>query len=191
MVATKIPTKVQKRSGFDKSHHNALTQKVGTITPILVDEVIPNSKISLRYALAGSLPPLAVDTYMKCYYDVRAFFVPFRLLSGSFESWFSDYEYPGVFINASNNNEIRNAKSFLPVLSIDLSTVNTSGIFGVGTLSDYLGYKDASISISTPDEDVVISALPFLAYHRVCNDWFRQPNITREFFCSPCRFSFL
>ena len=184
MVATKIPIKVQKRSGFDKSHHNALTQKVGTITPILVDELIPNSKVNLRFALAGSLPPLAVDTYMKCYYDVRAFFVPFRLLAGGFESWFSDYEYP-VVIGSSTTNLISSSKAFMPVISVDLTTVDTTSIFGSGTLSDYLGYKDASQSISTPDENVVISALPFLAYHKICNDWFRQPNITKEYFARP------
>ena len=75
MTTVKVPIKVQKRSGFDKSHHNALTHKVGTIVPILCDEIIPNSKIYCRFAVAGSMAPLASDTYMKCYYDVRAFFV--------------------------------------------------------------------------------------------------------------------
>ena len=37
---SKVPVKVQKKSGFDKSFQNLFTSKVGTITPILVDELI-------------------------------------------------------------------------------------------------------------------------------------------------------
>lgn len=184
MTTVKVPIKVPKLSGFDKSHHNALTQKVGTIVPILVDELIPKSKVNLRFALAGSFPPLAVDTYMKCYYDVRAFFVPMRLLSGGFESFFSDYPY-NVIASGTPKNQVSSSKSYLPVLSIDIATANTAKIFGAGTLTDYLGYKDQSQTISTPDETVKISAMPLLAYHRVCNDWFRQSNITREYFARP------
>ena len=48
---TKVALKVPKMSGFDKSHQNLLTSKCGTITPILIDELIPGSKISLKLAL--------------------------------------------------------------------------------------------------------------------------------------------
>ena len=63
---TKVALKVPKMSGFDKSHQNLLTSKCGTITPILVDELIPGQKISLKLALNAQLPPLASDTFMRC-----------------------------------------------------------------------------------------------------------------------------
>lgn len=187
MVATKVPVHVQKRSGFQKSHHNALTQKVGTAVPVLIDEVIPNSKIHLRYAMAGSMPPLATDTYMKCYYDVRAFFVPFRLLYGGFESWFTDYAYP-VVANVGGANAISNTKCEMPYLSID-PTVDFSTMLGAGTLADYLGYKIDYTSLGSLDQNLVFSVLPFLCYHRVMSDWFRQPNITKEYFARPSSYS--
>ena len=83
----KAPVNVPKLSGFDKSHQNLLTTKCGTITPILIDELIPGSKVHLKLALSASLPPLASDTFpMRCSVKVEAFFVPFRLLAkGSFE----------------------------------------------------------------------------------------------------------
>ena len=34
---SKVPLKVQKKSGFDKSFQNLFTGKVGTIIPILTD----------------------------------------------------------------------------------------------------------------------------------------------------------
>ena len=86
----KVAVQVPKLSGFDKSHQNLLTSKVGTITPILIDELIPGSKIHLSLALSAQLPPLAADTFMRCQVKCEAFFVPFRLLAGSFESWFTN-----------------------------------------------------------------------------------------------------
>ena len=62
----KVPVKVQKKSGFDKSFQNLFTSKVGTITPILVDELIPNSTVHLKAAITAALPPLASDTFMRC-----------------------------------------------------------------------------------------------------------------------------
>ena len=55
---------VPKLSGFDKSHQNILTSKVGTITPILCDELIPGTKVNLKLAISASLPPLASDTFI-------------------------------------------------------------------------------------------------------------------------------
>ena len=37
----KVPVKVQQKSGFDLSFQNLLTTKVGTITPVLAEELIP------------------------------------------------------------------------------------------------------------------------------------------------------
>lgn len=188
MISTKVPIKVQKRSGFDKSHHNALSQKVGVITPVMFDELIPNTKVYLRFAMAGSMPPLATDAYLKCYYDVRAFFVPMRLLYGGFESFFSDYEYP-VVTAFGGANVIANQKAMMPVIDLDVDGgLDITGILGAGTLSDYLGYKYSDVIAASWDDDVIISAMPFLAYHRVCNDFFRQPNITKEFFARPSEY---
>ena len=88
----KVPVNVPRLSGFDKSHQNLLTTKCGTITPILIDELVPGSKVHLKLALSASLPPLASDTFMRCSVKVEAFFIPLRLLAGSFESWVTDNE---------------------------------------------------------------------------------------------------
>lgn len=44
----KVPLNVPKLSGFDKSHQNLLTSKCGTITPILIDELIPVQRLVLN-----------------------------------------------------------------------------------------------------------------------------------------------
>ena len=109
---TKVPLNVPKLSGFDKSHQNLLTSKCGTITPILVDELIPGSKISLKLALNAQLPPLASDTFMRCSIKTEVFFCPTRLLASSFESWFTDT--PQQFVDSTGTLTFYDQLGFLP-----------------------------------------------------------------------------
>ena len=81
---------VQKKSGFDKSFQNLFTAKVGTIVPILTDELIPNTTVNLKAAISAQLPPLASDTFMRCKLKYAAFFVPTRLLMNRYEEWLTD-----------------------------------------------------------------------------------------------------
>lgn len=179
----KAPVNVPKLSGFDKSHQNLLTTKCGTITPILIDELIPGSKVNLKLALSASLPPLASDTFMRCSVKVEAFFVPFRLLAGSFESWFTDSEKRFSASGVTTTT----AKGYLPVIG-GLSPTNDSAAVAAiqitGGLFDYLGYKSATAGpIIT--SGIGISALPALAYHRVYHDWYRNSLVQADVFLPP------
>lgn len=186
----KVPVNVPKLSGFDKSHQNLLTTKCGTITPILIDELIPGSKVHLKLALSASLPPLASDTFMRCSVKVEAFFVPFRLLAGSFESWFTDTEKKFAPYGVSTTP--RALKGFLPVIGAlqpetsagagDNDQVAIDAILASGGLFDYLGCK------SPNDQSVTtysLSAMPPLAYHRVYHDWYRNSLVQSEVFLPP------
>ena len=186
----KVPVNVPKLSGFDKSHQNLLTSKVGTITPILIDELIPGSKVNLKLALSASLPPLASDTFMRCSMKVEAFFVPFRLLAGSFESWFTDEPKRFAAYNAGGSITNPTArKGILPVIgNLDPTNdaVAVAAMVAPGSLADYLGFKTGGSLALTTD---VISAMPFLAYHRVYHDWYRNTLVQSEVFLPPTNFS--
>ena len=162
--------KVQKKSGFDKSHQNLLTTKVGTITPILVDEVIPNETINLKVNLSATLPPLASDTFMRCQLKTEAFFCPTRLLNGAYEEWLTGQK---IRVGTSEND------AYLPMLSI--SSASTPCL-SAGTLSDYLGFCYISGGTVTDVTRGTISALPYLAYHVIWDSWYRNPLITRSCF---------
>lgn len=179
----KVPVNVPKLSGFDKSHQNLFTSKCGTITPILIDELIPGSKVNLKLALSASLPPLAADTFMRCAVKVEAFFVPFRLLCGSFESWFTDEakKFAAYSYNGTAQSPV-SKKGFLPVLSGITDVDVLGGLQAVGSLADYLGLKTSASSFFTNN---AISAMPFLAYHRVYHDWYRNTLVQSEVFLPP------
>lgn len=178
----KAAINVPRLSGFDKSHQNLLTTKCGTLTPILVDELIPGTKVNLKLALNASLPPLASDTFMRCSVKVEAFAVPFRLLDGGFEAWFTDEPKEMLSTNASGSIVGTSTRAYLPC--IEDSSVSGSASFdiskmGNGSLSDYLGCKSVSQAFLRLNP---ISAMPFLAYHRVWNDWYRNSLVQKECF---------
>lgn len=184
----KAAVQVPHLSGFDKSHQNLLTTKCGTITPIMIDELIPGSKVNLKLALSASLPPLASETFMRCSVKVEAFFVPFRLLAGSFESWFTDTEKKfAPYVSGSNTITPTARKGFLPCIG-GFSQANDSAflakLIGPGTLSDYLGYRSNNPGLVVASGSA-ISAMPFLAYQRVYHDWYRNSLVQSDVFLPP------
>lgn len=183
---TKVAVQVPKLSGFDKSHQNLLTSKVGTITPILIDELMPGSKIYLKVAVSAQLPPLAADTFMRCQIKMEAFAIPLRLLCGSFESWFTDtpVAFQAAFSTASSFTE---KVGFLPCIgSFGSNAASISPlVLGPGKLSDYLGIRASGAGLGANLGNYVLSALPFLAYHRVYDDWYRNTLVQRPVFVRP------
>ena len=180
----KAPLAVPKLSGFDKSHQNLFTSKVGTITPIMVDELIPGSKVNLEAALNASLPPLATDTYMRCSIKCEAFFVPARLLAGGYEAWFTDEPKDLLYTKVGASGPELDQVSTIPYLPvIGQAAVGGTDTFeselrANGSLADYLGFRTSGNNVL----NVPITALPFLAYHRVYHDWYRNSLVQKEVF---------
>lgn len=172
--------KVQRRSGFNKDHYRAFTSKVGTLTPLLCDEVIPNSKVNLRINLSATLPPLASETYMKCDYKVEAFFVPLRLLYGGFENWLTKQDVYGYDRGSGAAGALRNFDAYrMPAVGVGSYDTDRdlSDYLDVGTLLDYLGYQRKSVS-----DTELINPYPLFAYHRIWNDWYRNARVTKPIF---------
>ena len=164
---------VPKKSGFDKSFQNLFTAKVGTIVPILTDELIPNTTVNLKAAITAQLPPLASDTFMRCKLKYAAFFVPSRLLVNRYEEWLTDVPTSG------GHSGVR-----MPIIELPSSATNTQRVqyLGPGTLADYLGYKTTKSTIETYAQNIQIQALPFLAYHKIYEDWFRNTIVQKSIY---------
>lgn len=184
--------RVPNRSGFDKSHRNSGTLTAGTLTPILCDEVIPNSRVSLKLNMAMQLPPLVSDTYMNVKLKAEAFFVPLRLLCGSFEAFFCDT--PQDYMGSSSGITLMSNKYVLPHLTIDAATDwseaewDTASLrdFGPGSLADYLGFGFSESTLSdiytTGSDAYQVNMLPFVAYHLIYQEWYRNPRVQRSCF---------
>lgn len=176
---------VPKRSGFNKSFQNLLTLPVGKLVPLLCDEVIPNTRISLKTLLSVSLPPLASSTFMRVKCKVSSFFVPLRLLYGGFESWYCQEE---VYDTVTTSYKV----PALPYATVNssASVSNLENILGPGSLADYLGYKFERSQLTTfhnasPAVSYRMNIFPFLAYHRVWDSYYRNTQITKPIFQRP------
>lgn len=201
--SNKVQVKVARKSGFDKSHFSLVPAKVGTEVPILVDEVIGNTTVHLGLKLGASMPPLATDTYMNADICVEAFFVPFRILYGGFEAFFNQNTIP--VINASgkiagdgnNSSWLQQAHVVMPCVDFILyegtEVYWTSDQFdkylGSMSLADYLGLKGYSVlSDGSTWEDQIegnivnVQILPFVAYHMIYQDYYRNSEVSTEYF---------
>lgn len=171
--------RVNNSSGFDKSFRNTLTANCGTLVPILVDEVIPGTKVNLRINLAASMPPLVSDTYMNVRLRVEAFAVPHRLTMANFEDFFSDYA--AEFIN--DDYDVVKANGCMPLIKLesDVTAEKTAlvGKTGVGSLADYFGFQFDGTNLS---ENFFSPLAPFVAYHLIWQEWYRNPRVQRPAF---------
>ena len=176
-----VDVKVPKRSGFDKSFRNLYTAPVGALVPILCDEVIPNTRVHLDVALNAQLPPLASDCFMNTDMCLESFFVPSRILYGGFDAWLTGDE---IYDTAAGTYK----KAGLPRLSISSANTNLHQC-DPGTLADYLGYKftsaDTAFLSGKTGTTQYFNVFPFLAYHRVYNDWYLNRQVQREIFAKP------
>lgn len=174
----KVELKVRNLSGFDKSFKNLLTSKVGTITPILCDELIPGSIVDLKTVVNASLPPLASDTYMNCNLKLESFFVPTRLLYAGFWDWMTH-----------NQNYSADSGDFEDVYipHLRISAERDAAYLTPGSLADYLGVRTLT---HNPLDGGTFNIFPFLVYHRVYDDWYRHAQVQTPVFVKPMGESF-
>lgn len=168
-IFEKVPVKVQKRSGFDMSHENLFSAKIGTLIPASVEEVMPGDIVSVGAALSVELPPLATNFKGRVDARLEAFFVPNRLLWAGWKDYICQDEkhkpvVPGFDVATT-----------IPTVQL------TSNVAGAGSLSDYLGIKTYTVA-SGDSTAPIVNALPYFAYQKIIDDWYRDSNIQQPFF---------
>lgn len=164
---------IKNKSGFDLAHSNFLTQTCGTLTPVCTVPMLPGDSISLGFMSQIKLPPMATSFYGRVDYRLEAFFVPYRILWGGWENF-----YTQPVADPYGNTVVR--PHFLPNIAARFTSDAATKNFGRGTLADYLGIKGFT---PVADTNVCIhNALPFLAYHKIYDDWYRNANIQKPVF---------
>lgn len=173
---------IKNKSGFDLAHSNFLTQTCGTLTPVCVVPMLPNDSISLGFMSQVKLPPMATSFYGRVDYRLEAFFVPYRILWGGWENFFA------MPTNDPYGTQTIRPK-YLPNLlfagdGTDSDFVNRlNDTFKRGSLADYLGFKGLPHVDKTANAKFAINnIMPFLAYHKIYDDWYRNANIQKPVF---------
>ena len=159
-----VPTIDIPRCKLKKKHDHKTTFNCGDIIPIYVDDILPGTTVKMEMAsLVRMMTPIA-PVMDNAYMDVMFFFVPNRLI---WEHWVN---FMGENDTApwaqTNNYEV-------PQITCP------SGGWAKGSLSDYFG-----LPTGVYGDGWKCSALPFRAYCRIFNDWFRDENLVTPVYIS-------
>lgn len=150
-----VPHAEIRRAKFQRDFNLLTTMNEGDLVPIYLDEVLPADtfKINLNalVRMATPLYPVMDNAYMDFYF----FFVPARLLWKHFQNLMG-----------------QNDSTFWAEQTEYTTPVTTApeGGWNVGTLADYFG-------IPTGVSGLKVNSLPFRAYAKVWNEWFRDENL--------------
>lgn len=152
---SQVPHAEIRRARFKRDFSLLTTINEGDLVPIYCDEVLPADtfKINLNslVRMATPLYPVMDNAYMDFYF----FFVPARLL----------WEH---FVNLMGQND----KTFWAETTEYTTPVTTApaGGWKVGTIADYFG-------IPTGVSGLKVNSMPFRAYVKIWNEWFRDENL--------------
>jgi len=154
------------RSSFDRSHGHKFTMDAGWLVPFYWDDVLPGDTFNMKTTAFARLATPLFPIMDNIFIDTHFFFVPYRLIWDNSKKFFGEQANPSDTIDYT-----------IPVL--EGSIVGSQGAADVSTdggrsaaLMNYLGVPDGI----TPD-DVSPSALPWRAYSRIYNEWFRDQNL--------------
>ena len=152
---SQVPRAEIRRARFKRDYSLLTTINEGDLVPIYCDEVLPADtfKVNVNALVRMSTPlyPVMDNAYMDYYF----FFVPARLLWEHFENLMG-----------------QNDKTFWAE-ETEYTTPQTtapSGGWKVGTLADYFG-------IPTGVPNLSVNSMPFRAYCKIWNEWFRDENL--------------
>lgn len=151
------PTRLDmSRSRFDRSASYKTTFNVGDLVPFFVDEVLPGDTFVIDTSKVVRMQTLLTPVMDNIYLDTYYFFVPNRIV------WQHWRELMGE----------NTLSAWLPEVeySVPQLTAPADG-WNVGTIADYFG-------IPTGISNLSVNAMPFRAYALICNEWFRDENLT-------------
>lgn len=200
-IFEEAPVKVQNRNGFDLSHVHSGTSKCGQLVPVLTKLLPPNTTISLGVNAEVSLPPLVAPFFGKIDFAIEGFVVPCSILYGGWKQFISNNElsqFPanqaagmgvgtdGDYKITSNTSSIDRKGYALPYF--EANTAITSNLAGFTTLEasndniyDYMGLNILA-GYSGSGFSLPISLLPGLAYHKICDTFYRNTKLTKTWF---------
>lgn len=144
------------RSRFDRTSTVKTSFNVGDLVPFYIDEVLPGDTFDVSTAKVVRMQPMVAPPMDDLFLDTYFFFVPNRLV---WEHW----------QNLMGEND---TTSWYP--SVDYSVPQlispSNGGWSIGSIADYFG-------IPTGVSGLHVNALPFRAYAKIVNDWFRDENL--------------
>lgn len=175
-----IPLLKPKRNAFNLSHSVKLTMEMGQLVPFYVQDVLPSDRLRVSATNLIKFAPLIAPILSEVDVYLHFFFVPTRLIWDSWED----------FITGSHKGKKLPEDSMpqMPRWIFIRNFVNqaiTNHLEGEpsplqhGSLADYLGFQTfkKGTSFDHVNTHYYVDQLPFRAYRKIYNDWYRDENL--------------
>lgn len=158
---SEIPSVNIERSIFDRSSTHKTSFNVGELIPFYIDEVLPGDSFKVTTSKVCRLQTLLTPVMDNLYLDTYFFFVPNRIV------WSHWKEFQGE----------NTASAWAPTVEYQIPSISSpTGGFATGTIADYMGLP---VGVEWTNSDARRpSALPFRGYALICNEFFRDENLT-------------
>lgn len=144
-----------KRNKFNLSYTKLLTCDMGELVPIGLTEVLPGDTLQQATSALIRCSPLVAPVMHPVRVAIHHWFVPHRLIWDDFQD----------FITGGPDGL---DASVFPTITIGGGTGAA-----VGSLADYLG-------VPTGVNNIEVSALPFRAYAKIWNEYYRDQDLQTE-----------
>lgn len=154
-IFNSIQVKKPGRNRFDLSHDVKLTCDMGELVPIMAIDTVPGDKFNINAESLIRFAPLVSPVMHRMDVSLHYFFVPNRILWKSWEDWIS---------------------SPTPSMIHPYITLRPDDVVYPSRLADYLGIPP----IPTGGANKNVNALPFAAYQKIYNEYYRDQNLITE-----------
>ena len=202
-----LPSVNIQRSKFHRTQSVKFTFNVGEVIPFYVDEVLPGDTFQIKTSKMVRLQTPAVPFMDDLFLDTYYFFVPNRLIWDDWQkfqgendssSWIPSTTYkvpsltfpiPGDEI-VGDNSAINNSTKINSSDNLYFAPNSIADYMGLPTaaqlVSNFGGVANLDFPLPLPTYNagapLAVNALPFRAYCRICNDWFRDENLSDPLF---------
>lgn len=161
-----VPVIHHKRSIHNLSHKHLLSTSMGRLTPILLEEVYPGDDFKVRANMVVRTSSAFLKPIMdNIFADIYFFYVPSRIL-------YDDWEQ--IFGVAKPSQWTSPSYSVMPMIK---TGVPDHSVVSSCSIADYFGLP---VNADFMESGLGVSALPFRAYAKIFNDWFRDENLVDE-----------
>lgn len=151
-----------KKNVFDLSHDVKLSCNMGQLVPVMCTEAVPGDKVTLGAESLIRFAPMVAPVMHRFDVSVHYFFVPWRILWPNWEKYITNTKDP-----------ITGQLPAFPFITLPQDGSKYT------KLCDYLGIPPAPADAET---GVDLSALPFAAYQKIYDEYYRDQNLVTPVF---------
>lgn len=160
---SELPQVDIQRSVLDLSHGHKTSFNCGQLIPFFWTEILPGDTFSVNTSIVARLQTLLTPIMDNVYLDYYFFFDRF---ANVWTHW-------NNFLGENDSN----AWVTQPDYSVPYVKYPSGG-WNSGTIADYLGVPVGVELDNTNESNWCPNALPFRVYAHICDQWFRDQNIT-------------